>query len=148
MNGSQTVNILLIVSLIGALAACASPSPDSVLGGSEAQLKNRSMQTRVFETSDRQLVLRSIIATLQDTGFMIEQADATLGTVSARKFILDRDMPRDIRMMVTVQPRDSKRILVRANAEFNNKPVDDPVAYQNFFVALAKALFLTAQQAD
>ncbi len=148
MNGSQTIRKLFVVFFIGALAACASPSPDSVLGGGESQLKNRSMQTRVFETSDRQMVLRTVIATLQDTGFMIEQADAALGTISARKFLLERDMPRDIRMMVTVQLRDSRRMLVRANAEFNNKPVDDPVAYQNFFAALAKSLFLTEQQAE
>jgi hypothetical protein len=148
MNGSQTVNTLLVILFTGALAACASPSPESILGGGEAQLKNRSMQTRVFDTSDKQLVLRTVVTTLQDIGFMIEQADATLGTVSARKFVVERDMPRDIRMMVTVRPRDSQRMLVRANAEFNNKPIDDPLAYQNFFVALAKALFLTAQQAD
>jgi len=148
MNGSQELHVVLILSIIGALAACASPSPESVLGGAEAQLKNRSMQTRVFETNDKQLVLRAIIDALQDTGFMIEQADAMLGTISARKFVLDRDVPRDFRMMVTVQLRDNKRVLVRANAEFHNKPVDEPVAYQNFFTTLAKALFLTAQRAD
>jgi hypothetical protein len=148
MNVSRNVTTLLPLFLIGALAACASPNPNEVLGGGDAQLKNRSMQTRMFETSDKRLVLRTVIATLQDTGFMIEQADATLGTVSARKYFLDRDAPADIKMMVTVSPRDSAHMLVRANANFNEKPIDDPVVYQNFFIVLAKALFLAAQQAD
>lgn len=148
MNGKRVKSVLLVASLAGALAACAPPGTGDVLTGGEAQLRTRSIQTRAFEVSDRQLVMRAVIATLQDIGFLIEQADATMGTVTAQKFVMERGIGQVIRMTVTVRPRDSRQMLVRANAEFNNKPVEDPQAYQNFFVALGKALFLTAQPAD
>ena len=44
--------------------------------------------------------------------------------------------------------------LVRANAQFKAYPtlgakaVDDPAPYQDFFTALEKSMFLTAQQVD
>ena len=51
-------------------------------------------------------------------------------------------------MSVTVRPRGEKQLLVRANAQYGVKSVEDPVTYQDFFTALEKAIFLTAQQVD
>jgi len=39
-------------------------------------------------------------------------------------------------------------MLVRANAQFNVKPVEDPVQYQNFFTSLEKSLFLSAHAGE
>jgi hypothetical protein len=83
------------------------------------------------------------MATLQDLGFVINDADATLGTVSATK--LDY---YSLRMTVTVRPRGETQMLVRANAQYNVTPVTDPEPYQQFFTSLEKAMFLTAHQAD
>jgi hypothetical protein len=99
----------------------------------------RSIQTRVFDTTDREKTLRTAIATLQDLGFVIDKADADLGAVSATK--LDRYM---LRMTVTVRPKGQTQALVRANAQYQAKEVNDPEPYQNFFVALERAMFLTA----
>jgi hypothetical protein len=96
-----------------------------------------------FDTTDREETLRTTIATLQDLGFVIDKADADLGAVSATK--LDRYM---LRMTVTVRPRGQTQILVRANAQFGVKEVNDPEPYQDFFAALGRAMFLTAQQVD
>lgn len=135
--------------LLGALAACSSPGSRDVLSGGESQLKLRAAQTRAFETSDRNRVLRGVIATLQDLGFMVSSADAALGTVTGRKFTTAAGgQIHDLRMTVTVRPRDERQMLVRANAEFNNKPVEDPKAYQNFFAALGKSIFLAAAEVD
>jgi hypothetical protein len=135
--------------LLGALAACAGTRNDQVLGGGESALRLRSAQTRAFDTADRNQVLRGIVATLQDLGFMVTGADAALGTVTGRKFTTDRGgRTYDLSMTVTVRPRNATQTLVRANAEFNNKPVDDPQAYQNFFAALGKSLFLAGSQVD
>lgn len=141
---------VLALALLGALAGCAGASSQrEVLGGGESQLKLRSAQTRAFETADRDKVLRGIVATLQDLGFMITGADAALGTVTGRKFTSNgAGKSYDLRMTVSVRPRDSRRMLVRANAEFNNQAVEDPKAYQDFFAALAKSLFLADSEVN
>jgi hypothetical protein len=51
-------------------------------------------------------------------------------------------------MTVSTRPRGTDRTLVRANAQFNVRPVDDPKPYQDFFVSLEKSLFLTAHAGE
>lgn len=144
-------------SIVAALAAalllwqgCAATPPErGVLGGGESQLKLRSIQSRAYDTRDRQRVLRGVIATLQDLEFMIEAADAELGTITARRFVMIKTFGvNNMIMTVTVQPYGEARMLVRANAEFNNQRVEDPLVYQNFFTALGKSLFLAGQQVE
>ena len=106
-------------------------------------MQQRSYQSRVFETTDRVKVLRTLIATLQDLGFVIDRADADLGTISATK--LD---DFELRVTVSIRPRGETQTLVRANATWRNGPITDPVTYQDFYIALEKAMFLTAQQVD
>lgn len=140
---------LLALAALGVLGACSSPAPAPALSGGESMLKLRSAQTRAFETGDRTRVMRGVVATLQDLGFMITGADAVLGTVSGRKFTTGRNGPiEDLRLTVIVRLRDEGHTLVRANAEFANRPVEDPAAYQNFFNALGRTLFLAANQAE
>jgi hypothetical protein len=74
---------------------------------------------------------------------VIDKADATLGTVSATK--LNGYL---VRMTVTVRPRGETQLLVRASAQYNLKAIEDPQPYQQFFSALERAMFLTAQAAD
>ena len=100
----------------------------------------RSFQSRVFDTTDKQKTLRTIISTLQDLGFIVDKADDVLGSVSGTK--LDG---YQLRMTVTVRPKGETRLLVRANAQYNIYPVEDPEPYQQFFSALEKSMFLTAQ---
>ncbi len=107
----------------------------------QSQVALRSIQTRAFDTTDRLDTIRSIIATLQDLGFVIDKADDVLGTVSATK--LDG---YKLRMTVTVRPRGEAQVLVRASAQFERQAVDEPGPYQQFFTALEKSMFLTAHE--
>ena len=125
------------------LAACQTDSRDAVLASDKSQLALRSIQQRIFETGDRQATLRTVIATLQDLGFVIDKADATLGSVSGTKLDGYR-----LRMTVTVRPRGETQLLVRANAQYNLTAVEDPLPYQRFFAALERSMFLTAQRVD
>ena len=127
------------------VSACAVPrdSRVQVLATEQSQVALRSMQTRAFETGDKHITLRSVIATLQDLGFVIEEADDVLGTVSATK--LDN---YELRITVTVRPRSATLMLVRANAQFEDRAVEDPLPYQRFFASLERSMFLTAQQVD
>ena len=131
---------MLIVLLM--LISCA-PSTKQVLATKESQVKLRAIQTRAFDTTDRDKMLRTVIATLQDLGFIVDKADNVLGAVSATK--LDR---YTLRMTVSVRPRGETQLLVRANAQYNITAVEDPEPYQQFFDALSKAIFLTAHQVD
>ncbi len=80
---------------------------------------------------------------MQDLGFVIDKADNVLGSVSGTK--LDG---YQLRMTVTVRPRGETQLIVRANAQYNLTAVEDPEPYQQFFAALQRSMFLTAQQVD
>jgi len=137
----------LLLIFIFFFAACAviscAPSTHQVLATGESQAKLRAIQTRAFDTVDETKMLRTIIATLQDLGFIIDRADANLGTISATKLNM-----YNLRITVTVRPRGESQLLVRANAQSHIYPLEDPAAYQNFFNSLSKAMFLTAHEVD
>jgi hypothetical protein len=129
--------------VLGFLGGCATTMNQQVLDSqSESQLQKRSYQTRAFETADKEKVMRAVIATLQDLGFVIDRADLMLGSVSATK--LDA---YQLRITVSVRAR-GEQMLVRANAQYNVSPVEDPKPYQDFFNSLSKSLFLQAQEVD
>lgn len=139
---TKLIAALVLSFTLTALLSCA-PSTKQVLATKESQVKLRAIQTRSFDTTDEEMMLRTIIATLQDLGFIINKADDELGIVSGTK--LDRYA---LRMTVSVRPRGSTQLLVRANAQYEIYAVEDPEPYQQFFESLSKALFLTAHQVD
>jgi hypothetical protein len=141
MKKKQILLLSLLIVLI-MLISCA-PSTKQVLATKGSQVKLRSIQTRAFDTTNREKMLRTVIATLQDLGFIVDKADDVLGAVSATK--LER---YTLRMTVSVRPRGETQLLVRANAQYNITAVEDPEPYQQFFDALSKAIFLTAHQVD
>lgn len=150
MNGNRILRALAAAACIAALGSCAAPPESEVLASPGSQLKLRSIQSRAYDTPDRQKVLRGVIATLQDLEFMIDAADAALGTVTARKVLLPRGTPlgSDLTLTVTVRPRGEAQMLVRLNAEFNRKAVEDPEVYQRFFLALGRSLFLSGHEVE
>jgi len=113
---------------------------ERVLDSKAETLRARSIQTRVFDTAEREQTLRDVIATLADLGFWVEKADATLGVVKGSRSGLS--------LTVTVSSRGPAQVVVRANAQRQMSPVEDPEAYQRFFAALEKAMFLTAHQVE
>ncbi len=132
----------LATALAAALWGCA-PSTKAVLSTDSSAVQLRSYQTRAFDTTDKTRTLRTVIATLQDLGFVVDKADQTIGTVTATKL-----RGYALRMTVTVRPRGETQLLVRANAQFGEQAVEDPEIYRDFFEALSKAMFLAAQQVD
>ncbi|MGI9236348.1 MAG: hypothetical protein ACR2QZ_03080 [Woeseiaceae bacterium] len=123
------------------LAGCATTPAD--VAGAGTQLETRQIQTREYDTLDKAMTMRSVIATLQDLGFTIDQADAELGTITATR-LHDYTM----RMTVTVVEKEGNRISVRANARIGENSVTDANTYQDFFVVLDKAMFLTLHKVD
>ena len=132
---------LIIIIAILLTSGCASQNSHVMAGGSAVEL--RSFQTRAFDTTDKHKMLRTTIAVLQDLGFIIDKTDEDLGMVTGTKL-----SGYQIRMTVIVRPRGEKQLAVRASAIYNNQPIEDPMPYQDFFVALEKGIFLTAQKID
>ena len=130
----QFIAVFMLFSLFFMFFSCATTG---ALDSQQSQVQIRNYQTKSFDSSNKNNVLRNVIATMQDLGFIIEKADETLGTVSGYSF------KNKTNMTVTVR-QQGRQCIVRANAEINNNAVTEPLAYQNFFNALAQSLFLTA----
>jgi len=143
---ARTLGVLVMLLL---LAGCAAPTASVTAGGNQAEL--RQMQTREYQQLDRRSAMRSVIATLQDLGFVVDRAEYELGLMTATRYE-ERTGPRAgqhiVRVTVTVTERAEQRLTVRANARYGETAIEDPEAYQDFFAALDKSLFLTANGVD
>jgi hypothetical protein len=53
----------------------------------QSQVKVRAAQSRVFDTTDEQRMLATIVSTMQDLDFKVEVLDEELGIVSGKKYI-------------------------------------------------------------
>ena len=133
--------VFIVLFGVTLLCGCVSTS-QSVLGTQNSQVATRNYQSRTFDTNDKKMVLRSVISTMQDLGFIIDRADETLGTVSGTSFT------NDSKMTVSVRPSGTKQMLVRANAQAGLREITSPTAYQNFFNALSQSLFLDAHMVE
>ncbi|MFA6142309.1 MAG: hypothetical protein WC738_03335 [Candidatus Omnitrophota bacterium] len=136
-------SLFVILAMAVAVSGCATTATKALESDASA-IKLRSMQTRAFDTTDKKKMMQTVISTMQDLEFVIDKADLTLGSVTGTKFVNQAS----VTMTVTVRPRGEKQLLVRANAQYGIKSVDDAATYQDFFTALEKAIFLTAQQVD
>ena len=155
----------------------ASDSRDEIWMSEESQVALRAAQSRVFDTTDRIGILSAIVATLQDLGFIIEVADEDLGIVSGKRFDpLEPTFPDPtyhtydddaslfltrsymtwgpffhrtnlVRATVTVRKRGESQSVVRANAQFYLRAVQDSEPYQRFFHALEETLLLEGRAA-
>ncbi len=139
---TQQAKVWVVMLVLTFGAGCAS-NPHARVFEQSSAVQLRSFQSRVFETTDRHKTLRTVIAALQDLGFVVDKADSVIGTVSATK--LDG---YELRVTVTVRPRGDTQTLVRANATAENRAIEEPGPYQDFFVVLEKAMFLTAHEID
>jgi hypothetical protein len=140
----MTVNgryILFVLGLSFLLQACVGGQPPKeLLALTDAQMKIRNFQTRAFDVKDQNKVLRGVVASLQDLGFIIERANGPMGLVTAGKF--GPGGRGFVELTVTVRAKGEKTE-VRVNAIFNTKPIEDPKIYQDFFIAVERSLFVT-----
>lgn len=136
--------LVAMVMLVGG-QACTAPKPtQDLLAPTDAQMKIRSMQTRSFDVKDRQTAMRGVIAALQDLGFIIERANEPLGLITAARFA-EPNFYDVVGVTVTIRSESDGRMTIRANAIYNNKPIEDPKVYQNFFATLERSLFVGKQ---
>jgi hypothetical protein len=141
----RTISGIILIAGALLLQGCSAPEPNQdLLALTEAQMKIRSVQTRTFDVKDRQLAMRGVIAALQDLGFIIERANEPLGLVTAARFA-ELNFYDIVGITITVRQENAGRMVIRANAIYNNKPIEDPKVYQNFFATLERSLFMTKE---
>ncbi len=138
--------ISLLCILLGTLCLTGCETTKDVVldNNGETQLQIRNYQSRSFDTGDKERILRATISTLQDFGFIIERADFMLGTVTAYK----ADGIHRVKITVSIRQKGKEKSVVRANAQYRTEPIKNPKIYQDFFVALEKSLFLSANAVD
>ncbi len=121
------------------LSGCQLDSRQQILATSNSQVAQRAISTRAFDTGDKALVFRGVIASLQDLGFVIDRADNVLGTISATRY-----GNQLVRFTVSVRPMGQGQVVVRASGQLNQHELSDPAPFQRFFEALSQAIFLEA----
>lgn len=95
--GSRILHIVLSASLCLLLQGCPTPyelrhenqwdSREQIWLSEQSQVKVRAAQSRVFDTTDEQRMLATIVSTMQDLDFKVEVLDEELGIVSGKKYI-------------------------------------------------------------
>ncbi len=137
----RTVFLIAPLLLVG--CSTSSSARTQAPAAEPTQVQLRSIQTRAFDTTDREVTLRTVIATLHDLGYLIDKADPVLGAVNGTRFDGYR-----LHMTVSVRRRGRTQLVVRASAHHELGVLEDPLLYQQFFTALAQSMFLTAHEID
>jgi hypothetical protein len=135
--------IMILASLMPMIAACQMDSRQQVLATSNTQAAQRAISTRSFDTGDQSRVFQATIAALQDLGFVVDRADAVLGTVSATRYGSNL-----IRLTVSLRQISPRQTVVRASGQINQVALSDPEPFQRFFEALSQALYLAANPVE
>jgi hypothetical protein len=84
MSRHRRIHTILMSGLL-LLAGCAAVTPEVDLTLTPEMLAQRQMQTRRFETTDEQRILKTCASLLQDTGFNIDESEMKLGILTASK---------------------------------------------------------------
>ena len=151
------------------LTGCIRPPSEDPL----TQLQIREIQTREFPVADSKLVMKSMMNVLQDEGFIIKNAVADLGLLSAEKNIDVEDKAKAVFRALFAGPnaRWSKQQILEASAnvsEFGSKTririnfqtktmdnfgcpqdvvtINDSLYYQDFFDKVGKGIFIQEQE--
>lgn len=132
-----------VLGVLFTLGGCAGspPATQDLLSMTEEQMKLRSFQTRDVEAPSRRQAIQGVLAALQNLGFIVERVNEPLGLVTGARFAEPR-YTDVVGITVTIQERSNGRMTIRANAIFNNVPIEDPEVYQNFFATLERSMFV------
>lgn len=166
---SNTISLTAICC--GLLAGCA---PHPQVDDEATQLQVRQIQSREFDTSDTKLVMKSMMNVLQDEGYIVKNAVADLGLLSAEKNIDVENKTAAVLLTVlssSNNPRWDKHQVrevsaniseygckTRVRVNFQTKTMDnygcptkvetvkDPQVYLEFFDKVSKGIFIQEQE--
>lgn len=131
-------------------------------------MEMRSFQTREYDTADAKLVIKAVLNTLQDMGFIVNTADPGIGLLTASKWtnvqhtkkeikearkkeaVLSQSIVLDCTANISefgtkqtrVRVNFQQRVLDANGATMQAYPVTDAKFYQTFFSQVDKGIFL------
>jgi len=158
------VTIIALAAVV--LAGCATDS-GTPTAPPRTQVELRHFQTRSFAVEQGKVVLKAMVNVLQDLGYIVKNADADLGIVTAEKWA---DVPHTKKEIKRARKKDQplaqtvvtectanvteygpecrvrltfqRRVLGPAGALMGVHVIDDAAFYQGFFSKVDKGVFL------
>lgn len=160
---------IFLLALFSVFSGCAVGPPVT----QKSQLQTRAFQTRSYDSADTVMVMKAVMHTLQDDGYIVKQANVDLGLLSAQK---ELDVAHEIEELVITllaasQARFKKNAIIEASANVSDfgantrvrinfqkkvmdnaggvvtvKQVDDLKFYQEFFTKVDKAIFIAKEK--
>jgi hypothetical protein len=160
---------LLLIALLFTGCIASPPKPQRSI------LQMRELQTREFQISDHTIVMRAVLNSLQDSGFIVKNAVTELGLLTASK---ERDLSgrnswdtvfysafsdHEVRWpktesteanatisqfgrTVKVRITFQKKILDNLGGTVEVSEIDDPFFYQDFFSLIEHSIFLQREK--
>ncbi|MEW6440476.1 MAG: hypothetical protein AB1640_06010 [bacterium] len=158
-----------IIAIVGFFfVGCATPAT-----APKSQLQIREFQTRSYETKDTMMVMKAVLNTLQDEGFIVKNAVPELGLLTATKEMDVEDKTQAIllRLLGGANATWLKNSIVEATANVSDfgsqtrvrlnfqvktydnrgavrevKQIEDAQFYQNFFAKVDKGIFIQKEK--
>lgn len=162
LTALQRVGLAIVI--VGGTGCLLPPPPPA-----KTQLEVRQIQTRSYQNRNMKQVMKAVINTLQDDGYIIRNADRELGFVTATKDVevggaggafavqlfggpqprFDRAATFEASVNVTEFGEETKvravfqrRVVDNFGAPSSVVQIDDPRFYQDFFFKTDKSLFI------
>jgi len=123
-------NVIKIFLVLGAVTflsgtGCVRDSKEALFQTSDtSSVQLRSFQSRVFDTTDKLKTLKTVIATMQDLGFVISKADSEVGVITGSKYANQHSAL----LTVTVRGKNDKQLMVRAGQPVEQHALRHPLS--------------------
>ena len=167
---------VILICLSSFLVSCQNRILIEALTLTPESLKDRQLQTRIFEDSNEKKILTASAAVLQDLGFNIDETEVSAGVIACSR---ERDVtdPKEVVLSIALlflgiylpyaekqkvlaslvtRPLSQNRIAVRITFQhmvwnsdhvlIKNEQINEPEIYQEFFSKLSKSVFLVAHE--
>lgn len=134
MRKLSSVFLILVSFLIN---GCAGSTQADAVNSDVKQATRSQVQSRSYNMNDDEKMINTIVATLKDFNFVIDNSSVELGTVNATKV-----MTKPLKIDVVLADSADTQTIVHATIRFAGDPISGRLFYQSFFKNLSANLGL------
>ncbi len=144
--------LLIWVSIVLLVGCTKAQKPEQIFTLSEESDQIRSLQSRLFETSDEKVLLSASVAVLQDLGFQVEGISTAAGFLRAAKERsareLDQELSQVLIFLVALFGKDIAIFPVDLHQQINAVLVTQPYAYDSSRYLVRVQFYRTVWMSD